>query len=207
MFHDLTGKRIPRGRCVREETYTALVGPPDPALLQVSAGTGAWVDTVASLGHYRVTGTGALALRTVRPVKMDWPGQEWISFTVQGVHFTMTSGVTAGIGLKADNGAAGVAIFDSAAAGRCVLRLLGAGVPDIPIRYLWTGAELGRRRNLTIAIGTADRSVWLMHDDQVVHHGTYPQLRLGDLRGVLDATTTAPREMRILGASLLVETN
>lgn len=205
-FTDLAGRPVPNGRTTRTLSYPALTGTL-PAWLAVPSGTGSWVDPVTALGHYRVSGTGTLRLHTI-PVALDHPGQQWMAWTVQGVHFNATTGINPGIGLKADGDTAGVGIFHVAGMTTAMLRLLGTGQPDIPINYQWTGADLTRRRDLTIAVGVADSSVWLAEGDQVMHYGVYPGLRVdAALRGVLDASASASREMRILAARLDVETD
>lgn len=204
-YADLTGRPVPPGRTVRTLTYPALTGPLPP-WLAVPSGTGSFVDPVASLGHYRVSGEGTLRLWTT-PVDVRHPTVAWMSFTVAGAHCDATTGINPGIGLKSDAGDAGVGIFHMESDLTAKLRLLGAGQADIPINYQWSGAELTRRRDLTIAIGAADRSVWLLEGDQVMHHGVYPDLRLGVLRGVYDATTTGTHEIRALQVELGTATN
>jgi hypothetical protein len=205
-MHDLNGTVIPRGRIIRERVFDCLAGPL-PVWLPTNLldGTGSFVGPSVSTGYYQLAGSPTLALRTVG---YDALRQELLSFTVEGVCFNSAVGIVPGISLKDDAGTCGVAFFNPIGAAKCVLRLLGpTGHTDIQTEYGWGGAELTRHRNLTVVIGTRDKSVWLMEDDQVMHYGVYPSLVLGTVRGVLDASVTGPREMRVCQVRYRMESN
>jgi hypothetical protein len=201
---DATGRPVPRGRSVRDLVYPALTLPlPDwmPAASQSGSQT-------LSGGLLHVTGSsGTLALRTL-PVDLN--AHEVVAFSANFC-VDASGNVNIGISLKDDPGTFGVSIFQtSTGQPTAMLRLLGAGQPDVAIQYILAGIDLTRRRDLTIAVGQSDKSVWLLQDDQVVHHDIYPQLRLGVVRGVLDAAITPPsgqtRELRVSRLSLRTET-
>jgi hypothetical protein len=203
-FVDGAGRPVPRGRCIRVLDWPALTLPmPDwlPATSQAGSQS-------LSGGLLRVAGsTGTLAVRTLA---VDLAVHEMVAFTV-GVSVDWYSFLNAGISLKDDANTVGVSIFQtSTGQPTAMLRLIGGGQPDQPIPYLLAGLDLLRRRDLTIAVGRTDKSVWLLQDDQVVHHGLYPQLRLGAVRGVLDASISPPsgqtRELRISRVTVVVET-
>jgi len=202
-FVDGTGRPVPRGRCPRVLDWPALTLPM-PDWLPASSQAG--MQSLAG-GLLRVAGSsGTLAVRTL-PVDLN--AHEAVAFTV-GVSVDWYSFLNLGISLKDDANTFGVSVFQtSTGQPTAMLRLVGAGQPDQPVQYLLAGLDLLRRRDLTIAIGRADKSVWLLQDDQVVHHGTYPSLRLGAVRGVLDAAISPPsgqtRELRLSRVALTVE--
>jgi hypothetical protein len=205
-MHDLNGALLPRGRSRRELVHPCLTGTlPDWLPAGLLSGTPAFVGPSTSIGYYKLSGgPGTLALRTIG---VDASRQELISFTAEGVWFDSATGINPGLSLKSDTGTCGVAVFHVAGEPTCRLRLLGSGEPDIVTRYAWSGTEMTRRRNLTVAIGVRDKSVWLSEDDQVMHYGTYPGLVLGSVRGVLDASVTGPREMRVCQVRYRMESN
>jgi hypothetical protein len=199
-FVDATGRPVPRGRSVRDLVYPALTLPlPDwmPAASQSGSQT-------LSGGLLRLAGSsGTLALRTLG---VDLNAHEVVAFTA-GFSADGSGGINVGISLKDDPGNFGVAVFQTGTGQpTAMLRLLGSGQPDVAIRYILAGIDLTRRRDLTIAVGRSDKSVWLLQDDQVVHHDTYPQLRLGVVRGVLDAAISTTRELRVSQLRLRAET-
>jgi hypothetical protein len=197
-------EEAPRGRSRRELAWPALTMPlPDWLPASLVGGTAS-----LTAGVLRIQGTGGtLALKTIG---VDLTVHRAIGFTVENVAADWHASINAGISLKDDAGTLGVAIYQTATGQpTAMLRLLGAGVPDVPIHYVWAGPELTKHRNLTLAIGCDDRSVWLMEDGQVMHHGLYPQLRLGAVRGVLDAavSTGVTRALYTSQVRLAVETS
>jgi hypothetical protein len=203
LYVDGLGRPVPRGRSIRDLAYPALTLPlPDwlPAASQSGSQS-------LSAGLLRVAGSsGVLALRTL---PLDLNAYEVVAFSA-GFSADWYGNVNIGIGLKDDAGTLGVSIFQtSTGQPTAVLRLLGAGQPDVSIEYILAGVDLIKHRDLTVAVGRADKSVWLMQDDQVVHHGLYPQLRLGSVRGVLDASISPPagqtRELRVSQLALRLE--
>jgi hypothetical protein len=204
LYVDGLGRPVPRGRAVRELVYQAL-SLPLPDWLPAASQSG---NQAVSSNLLRVSGSsGVLALRTL---PIDLNTHEIVAFSV-GVSVDAQGNVNVGLSLKDDGNTLGVSIFQtSTGQPTAMLRLIGAGLADQPIEYILAGIDLQRRRDLTIAVGRADKSVWLLEDDQVVHHGLYPQLRLGSVRGVLDANISPPagqtRELRVSRVSLRVET-
>jgi hypothetical protein len=199
-FVDATGRPVPRGSSIRDLVYPALTLPlPDwmPASSQSGSQT-------LSGGVLHVSGSsGTLGLRTL-PVDLNV--HEVVAFTT-GFRADSSAGINVGISLKDDPGSLGVSIFQtSTGQPTAMLRLLGSGAADVAIEYILAGIDLTRRRDLTIAIGQSDKSVWLLQDDQVVHHNVYPQLRLGVVRGVLDAAISTTRELQVSKVSLRTET-
>jgi hypothetical protein len=199
-FVDATGRPIPRGRAIRQLVYPAFTLPlPDwmPAASQSGSQS-------LSGGLLHVSGSsGTLALRTL-PVDLNV--HEVVAFTV-GFSADSSAGINVGLSLKNDAGDIGVAIFQtSTGQPTAMLRLLGSGQPDVAIQYILAGIDLTRRRDLTIAVGRSDKSVWLLQDDQVVHHNLYPQLRLGAVRGVLDGAISTTRDLRVSQLCLRTET-
>lgn len=204
VYADLSGRPVPRGRTVRTLEYEALTLPlPDwmPAASQSGA------QSLAG-GALHVAGTsGTLALRTLG---VDLNAHEVVAFTVGAMNVSWYSWLNIGLSLKSDAGDIGVAVFQTNTGQPTArLRLLGAGQPDQPIDYVLAGVELTKHRDLTLVIGRADRSVWLLEGDQVVHYGVYPLLRLGAVRGVLDAAISPPdgssRELRVSRIGLTLE--
>jgi hypothetical protein len=191
----------PRGRSRRSVDWPALTLPL-PDWLPTAQVSGALSLAGSSA---RLQGAGTLRLATIG---VDLNVHRLVAFTTENVCADAAS-LSVGISLKDDAGILGAAIFQPPTGQpTAVLRLLGAGLPDIPTQYVWAGVELTKHRNLTIAIGCDDRSVWLLEDDQVMHHGLYPQLRLGTVRGVLDAVVTSgTRALMTSQVRLDIETN
>jgi hypothetical protein len=206
-YSDPTGRPVPRGRVVRTLDYPALSLPlPDWMPAASQGGTQSLTG-----GLLRVQGSAGQTLG-LRTLGVDLNAHEVVAFTV-GFSADWYSFLNVGISLKDDAGTFGVSVWQaSTGQPTAMLRLFGAGLADQPVQYMLGGTDLIKRRDLTIAVGRADKSVWLLQDDQVVHHGVYPQLRMGLVRGVLDGgiSTSLPsgqtRELRVARLTLTVET-
>lgn len=162
----------------------------------------------ASLGaggyhYYEVghSGGGTCAIRTDFDISIH--NYEQVALYVDGFHASDDS-MNPGIGIKDLGSTRGVSIWTPAGAATATYRAFGAG-PDQQVPYGWGGVEATRRRNLGLIIRPKSREVLLVADDQVIWSRVEPDLQLGNVRFVADATQAGITNGKLRLAQFRVE--